>query len=190
MVPFIASWPGVIPRGIESDAAAMNIDFFPTFLRIAGLPLPTDRVIDGVDMRDVLTGDGRSLAPRRAAHDQGQTRVGLRSRDDFKYLARHRSDNSSYVVMKHGPFLFDLTHDPDESYDVTAHHPGDSGRPATPPRGRRPGADRQPPRLDRRLTAAGSPCRLRAPDRRGNLLVEFRLPGRTRHQVDGHLRVR
>ena len=123
IVPFIASWPDVIPRGIESEAAAMNIDFFPTFLRLAGLSLPTDRVIDGVDMLDVLTGDAG-----RSPHDEllmikGKRVVGLRSRDNFKYLARHRSDNSSYAVMKHGPFLFDLDHDPDESYDVTAHHP-------------------------------------------------------------------
>ena len=33
---------------------AMNIDFFPTLLALAGLPLPEDRMIDGRDLRAVL----------------------------------------------------------------------------------------------------------------------------------------
>ena len=57
MVPFIASWPREIPKGIEVEATAMNIDFFPTFLNIAGIPLPTDREIDGLDMLPIMKGE-------------------------------------------------------------------------------------------------------------------------------------
>jgi arylsulfatase/uncharacterized sulfatase len=32
---------------------AMNIDLFPTLLALAGLPLPTDRAIDGADLTAV-----------------------------------------------------------------------------------------------------------------------------------------
>lgn len=52
-VPFIARWPGRIPPGQTTDAMAMNIDLFPTLLGLAGIALPTDRVIDGRDVRGV-----------------------------------------------------------------------------------------------------------------------------------------
>jgi arylsulfatase A-like enzyme len=51
-VPMIVRWPGRVPPG-ETDAMAMNIDLFPTLLALAGLPLPTDRTIDGRDLSDV-----------------------------------------------------------------------------------------------------------------------------------------
>jgi len=49
-VPMVAAWPGRIPAGQVSDVPAMNIDFLPTFLRLAGVTLPVDRVIDGIDI--------------------------------------------------------------------------------------------------------------------------------------------
>jgi arylsulfatase A-like enzyme len=58
-VPMIARWPGRLPAGAVTDAMAMNIDIFPTLLDLAGLPLPTDRTIDGRDMLPVLA-DGRA----------------------------------------------------------------------------------------------------------------------------------
>ena len=52
-VPLIARWPGRIPAGIVTGAISMNTDLFPTFLGLAGLPLPTDRSIDGRDVAPV-----------------------------------------------------------------------------------------------------------------------------------------
>jgi arylsulfatase A len=54
-VPLLARWPGVIPRGLVSDAMAMNIDLMPTLARMAGVELPGDRVIDGQDIGPLLT---------------------------------------------------------------------------------------------------------------------------------------
>jgi len=64
-VPFIAVWPGHVPAGAVSDAPAMNIDFLPTFLKLAGLAPPTDRVIDGVDMMPILAGDPAATTAAR-----------------------------------------------------------------------------------------------------------------------------
>lgn len=55
-VPLIARWPGQIAAGTRSAAPAMNIDLFPTLLTLAGLPLPQDRVIDGIDIFPVMRG--------------------------------------------------------------------------------------------------------------------------------------
>lgn len=49
-VPFIGYWPGVIPAGQVSDEIIDFTDFLPTFLEMAGAPLPAER-------------DGRSFLP-------------------------------------------------------------------------------------------------------------------------------
>lgn len=54
-VPFIARWPGVIPRGLTSDAMAMNIDLLPTLAAATGAEPPADRVIDGQNILPLLT---------------------------------------------------------------------------------------------------------------------------------------
>jgi len=55
-VPFLIRWPGKIPVGRESDEIVHLVDIFPTFARIAGGKVPTDRPIDGVDQSDFFFG--------------------------------------------------------------------------------------------------------------------------------------
>lgn len=55
-VPAIAWWPGRIPAGTKSDAITSMMDVLPTFAKLAGATLPTDRKLDGVDVFSVLTG--------------------------------------------------------------------------------------------------------------------------------------
>ena len=59
-VPLIARWPGKIPAGHVSQAVAGTIDVFPTVLKLAGLAIPDDRVIDGRDIWPLLTSDAAS----------------------------------------------------------------------------------------------------------------------------------
>ena len=56
-VPFISRWPGKIPQGIVNNAAVGTIDIFPTLLKIAGVDIPKDRVIDGKDILPILTSE-------------------------------------------------------------------------------------------------------------------------------------
>jgi len=123
IVPFIASWPDQISQGIEVDVTAMNIDFFPTFLKIAGIPLPDDRVIDGVDMLPVLKGEAEESLHDELYFLKGKKVMGVRTKDNFKYIDRDNSDNGSYWMSKQGPFLFDLNNDLNESYNNNAHFP-------------------------------------------------------------------
>ncbi len=123
IVPFIASWPAAIPKGIEVDSAAMNIDFFPTILKMAGIPLPEDREIDGLDILPLMKGE-LDESPHDELYFVSTKKVmGLRSKDNFKYLDKHRSENSTYWIAKQGPFLFDMNYDQDESYNAATHFP-------------------------------------------------------------------
>jgi len=49
-------WPGKVQPGRSSYAMFSIMDFMPTFARILGSKMPTDRPIDGVDQTDVLFG--------------------------------------------------------------------------------------------------------------------------------------
>jgi len=153
-VPMIASWPGRLPAGTVAEAPAMNIDVFPTVLRLAGLELPTDRVIDGRDLWGVLTGenpappheallffDDKVIDGARAAHwkyyrnvDRYYWPVPL---DKPNSLAGRRVANYKYVDERNGrevrlyadhPMLYDLSLDPGEAYNVVERHPEVSQR--------------------------------------------------------------
>ncbi|MEW6236398.1 MAG: sulfatase [Candidatus Omnitrophota bacterium] len=64
-IPFIARWPGKIPAGIVNHSVAGNIDAFPTLLKLAGVDLPNDRIIDGEDIWPLLTSPD-ALSPHEA----------------------------------------------------------------------------------------------------------------------------
>jgi arylsulfatase A-like enzyme len=59
-VPCLMRWPGRIPAGTQSDEIAATIDLLPTIAALAGVPVPTDRVIDGHDIRELMTGEAAS----------------------------------------------------------------------------------------------------------------------------------
>jgi arylsulfatase A-like enzyme len=120
-VPFIATWPGVIPAGTASSEMSMNFDLFATCLKLAGAPLPQDRIIDGRDILPVLA--GRSLSPHDTLlYYDTRTLVALR-RNRWKYHRRFRTDNAGYWPLEQGPFLFDLSIDPNESYSLVDTEP-------------------------------------------------------------------
>jgi arylsulfatase A-like enzyme len=54
--PTIAWWPGKIQDGSVTDAITSNMDLVPTFTKLAGGSLPTDRKLDGHDIWPLLSG--------------------------------------------------------------------------------------------------------------------------------------
>ena len=153
-VPMIASWPGIVPAGTQVDAPAMNIDLFPTLLALAGLGLPSDRIIDGRDIWGLIS--GRETA---GPHDglfffHDKVIDGVRAGpwkyyrytnryywpvpyDDPSTLAGERAAAYTYTDPKTGqtiklladyPMLYDLRIDPGESYNVATRHPDEDRR--------------------------------------------------------------
>lgn len=123
MVPFVACWPDQIPANTEINHTAMNIDFFPTFLKMAGIDLPQDREIDGEDMLPLLLGEKQENLHDELYFVSFDTLFGVRTKEDYKYTIRHKHDTQRYTMLKQGPFLFDMKHDQNESYDVSSHFP-------------------------------------------------------------------
>jgi arylsulfatase A len=120
-VPFIARWPGFIPAGTTNSAMSINFDLFNTCMKLAGVPLPDDRIIDGKDILPLLKGEPTSPHEAFYYYDV-RTPVAVRTQQ-WKYVTRHISDISSYWPTKQGPFLFNLDDDPNESYSMIESRP-------------------------------------------------------------------
>jgi arylsulfatase A len=123
-VPFLARWPVVIPPATVSKEMAINFDLFVTILKLAGVPLPQDRIIDGLDIMPVLKGEAPSPHDRFFYYDT-RTLVAVRYQQ-WKYFRRYTTDNAAYWPTRQGPFLFDLEIDPNESYSMIESNPAEA----------------------------------------------------------------
>ena len=132
-VPFIARWPGRIPKSAVSHAPAMSIDLLPTFARLAGGRLPAERVIDGRDIWPLLSQPSAAASPHDALYFYWGTelhairsgRWKLHLRHPYRSLESAGRDGSpgKYVRKEIELSLFDLEKDLGESVDVAPHHP-------------------------------------------------------------------
>lgn len=59
-VPTICRWPGKIPADSASNSITTTMDILPTLAYLAGVEVPDDRVIDGVNIWPALSGEGNS----------------------------------------------------------------------------------------------------------------------------------
>ena len=66
-VPMIARWPGVVPAGELCNVPVISMDYYPTFLAMAGLE-PSDKPIDGENLLPLLRNDGRLKRRRLFFH--------------------------------------------------------------------------------------------------------------------------
>ncbi len=136
-VPFLARWPGRIPAGTVVTDPAMNIDLFPTIFDLAGVELPTDRVIDGRSLRATLENPETPLRERPLYfyhyHLLEAVRLG-----SWKYYPRvHRytwpipldaasipNAMAGEQIGERWPLLYNLARDPGEAYNLLDRNPG------------------------------------------------------------------
>jgi arylsulfatase A-like enzyme len=131
-VPFIARWPGRIPRGQVRDELVIGIDVFPTVLELAGISPPADRLLDGESLVTLLAGGTPARERVIYFHQLGTVRAVRDAR--FKLHDRHAVPYGNPMnwrwapSVEVGPRLFDLTVDDAESYDVSARYPAERER--------------------------------------------------------------
>ena len=59
-VPLVVRWPGKINAGSFCDTPVIGIDFYPTFLEMAGVKKPRGKTLDGESIVPLLKG-GKKL---------------------------------------------------------------------------------------------------------------------------------
>ena len=55
-VPFIVRAPGIVPSGKVCNGMIGDVDMLPTFAAFAGVEIPKDRIIDGKNLKPLMTG--------------------------------------------------------------------------------------------------------------------------------------
>ena len=58
--PTVVRWPKKIPAGKDNDELMTAMDLLPTFAKLAGADIPTDRKIDGKDIGSTLVGESKT----------------------------------------------------------------------------------------------------------------------------------
>jgi arylsulfatase A-like enzyme len=111
----VAWWPGTIPPGTGSTATAMTMDLFPTFLDLAGLPMPTERPLDGISLKEVFV-TGKPLPKRLLFWDNVR---GKAVRDGKMKLVVINDPREKIRTRE----LFDLETDPGETKDLAKSQP-------------------------------------------------------------------
>jgi arylsulfatase A-like enzyme len=125
-MPFLVRWPAAIKAGTRSDAIALNVDFAPTFLETAGIPVPAD--MQGRSLLPILRGrtpaDWRTSMYYRYYHDPGDHNTRAH------YGVRTRTHKLIYFWKKDQWELFDLVNDPSELHNLYG-QPGQEALTAT-----------------------------------------------------------
>jgi arylsulfatase A-like enzyme len=117
--PTVIRWPGKIPSGVVNNQLMTAMDLLPTFAKLAGAELPTDRVIDGKDIWPVLTGKAKSPHEAFFYYRDNDLRA-VRSGKWKLHLALPPGKGETGTT---GSALFDLEADIGEKTNVLTDHP-------------------------------------------------------------------
>ncbi len=124
-VPCIVWGPGRVPAGATSNELTATLDVLPTFAALAGAKVPTDRIIDGRDQSDLITGKSTESARdtfyyyvkgNLHAVRQGKWKLALPSRERHYGYAPDLKPVTT-------PELYDLESDVSEATDVSGRFP-------------------------------------------------------------------
>jgi arylsulfatase A-like enzyme len=133
--PCVMRFPGQIPAGTTCDELASTIDLLPTFAKLLGVKLPSERIIDGLDIWPLITGQEGAVSPHELFYCYyGRELRGVRDRrwkltlpHEYRTLNGRPGGRDGYPVKydqaKIGQELFDLKNDVGETKDVSAEHP-------------------------------------------------------------------
>ena len=110
--PFFAKWPARIKAGSRFDAPVAHVDLFATAAAAAEAALPSDRVIDGVDLLARLRGEAPGRPNDAIFWRSGHYRALLAN--DWKLQVSERPKKT---------WLFDLANDPTEQHNVASSQP-------------------------------------------------------------------
>ncbi len=114
--------PGIIHPGVVYDIGS-TMDLFTTFSAMAGIELPDDRIIDGVDLSETLT-----------LRKPGKRNTLLYYRGTDVYAVRHGDFKAHFITegeygefgpkeIHKTPILYNVSEDPAETLNIAEDHP-------------------------------------------------------------------
>lgn len=126
-VPGIFYWPGVIQPKRELSPVS-TLDVLPTVFSLAGIPLPTDRSIDGRDIRPLLSDrlSPAEIEPFEFLYSYSDNMPSAIRKGAWKLHIRIGSqlkDNYGFKASKETPLLFNVEQDISERIDRASEQP-------------------------------------------------------------------
>ena len=120
--PAIFWWPGTVrPATVTDIGSAM--DLFVTAAKLAGADVPSDRVIDGVDLRAALTGSGPSPRQLLFYYSDNELRAVRKGAYKAHFITSGAYGEGEKRAEHNPPLLFNLAEDPGERQNIAAKHP-------------------------------------------------------------------
>lgn len=116
--PFIIRWPNKIPAGRVSNEIVHEVDTYTTFAKIAGVSIPQDRPIDGVDQTDFFFGKQKSNREGFPVFVADRME-GVKWRNYKMVFYEEERDWWAPAIKLGVPKIFDLYTDPKEEYPAT-----------------------------------------------------------------------
>jgi uncharacterized sulfatase len=111
-VPYFVKWPGRVPAGVSYAAPVHGFDLYATAAGAAGVPLPRDRKMDGVDLVPFVTGERGGVPHEQLFWRAGHYQVALV--DGWKLQVTERPGTT---------WLFNLSEDPTEQRNLADSEP-------------------------------------------------------------------
>ncbi|MFP4355943.1 MAG: sulfatase family protein [Phycisphaerae bacterium] len=113
-VPTIATWPGRIPEGIESDTLLCQVDLLASFARLAGVDLPATAGADSLDCLEGWLGQNRPCRDELIV--EGTHGSHLLRQGDWTMIPPHDGpfrdkDKDVELGRMNSPQLYDLSQD-------------------------------------------------------------------------------
>jgi arylsulfatase A-like enzyme len=126
-VPYLFKWPGKIQAGSLTDERITGLDLFPTFLGLAGIPVPQGCVLDGIDLSPLLLGKQKQLPERSIyCYFPKYARFSKKSKT-WGDAWRNVIYDGDYKLIQYPDYgraeLFDLAKDPFEKEDLANENP-------------------------------------------------------------------
>ena len=112
--PFAVSWPARFKGGRTIDTPINSLDILPTALEAAGVPLPTDKRLDGESLLPLLTGGSAKHRDTFYWSEGGEAGGWAVRAGDWKLVTQRNQTKEE---------LFNLARDPAETTDLAPQQP-------------------------------------------------------------------
>jgi arylsulfatase A-like enzyme len=121
-VPTVFWGPGMVSPGVINQMGA-TLDLLPTFARLSGAQIPTDRKMDGYDLSQVLT--QKSASPRKDFYYWAFAELHGYRTEQYKIHIKQREaiHYGRETIVLERPELYDLKADISEKHDLADSFP-------------------------------------------------------------------
>jgi arylsulfatase A len=120
--PAIFWWPGTIDPGVVTGMGS-GLDLLATAAALSGAALPSDRLLDSVDLSNALTAAAPSPRTELYYYWDSELRAVRKGRYKAHFVTSGAYGQGEPRAAHDPPLLFDLSVDPAERYDIAAEHP-------------------------------------------------------------------